>query len=575
MRPSTQAQPATGSSEDATPQALQSTCVYGRSPVVRWSSWVFALGLVVTQLATVLAGSKSAWFAGLVVSMSLFGCLALSKFFAVRVDSVNLTACDDTKDKHDNKDKQDQKNQKNQTDKPARKDQVDSDGQANRSWNWFSIAAMGLVLLAGLVKAPHRSNDVYAYGAYGRLVSEHSVSPYTTRPSAFPDDPVIARMASGWRNTRSVYGPAFTAVSAAGMRLAGTSDLRERLWFQTLAAVATGLSALLLKRMSPRNWWLFALNPVTLIVVAHEGHNDALVGLGILSALWFVEKAQARPRGSSRLAHGAIGSLVFAASIKITAVFAAPALVVFILGHWGWKRAAKIGAPWALVCVGAFVATGGPSALGAFRGLRTVRSTTSLWHLDLIRRLTDSPRHSPGMLALTIPAIAIVLTGLAVLWRSWSSWQSCWSRDSQPLDSRPLESFGTARTQATLQESLLEESQGPDLCHPHIHNHPYDFSWLVALTLIPLVVFIALGLYVLPWYWGWLLAPAILLPGRFRFIVLLCAAAHSVAYGAGIQLHGTLSTMLQIARFGAPLAFVVVLVASVNVLRRSLRSWVH
>jgi hypothetical protein len=513
---------------------------------MRVVTWMCAAGLVAAQLATVLASSRTTWFGGLCVSIVLFGCLAVSRSLLIRQD-------------HE-----------------ANPEEEHRPGITNpstfRSWNWFTLSAMTLLLFVGLLKAPHRSDDVYAYGAYGRIVSEHSASPYATRPAAFPGDPVINRMAKGWRNTRSVYGPAFTAWSAVGMRVAGTSEWIERLWFQALAALATGCSALLLKRMSPAHWWLFALNPVTLIAVAHEGHNDALVGLGILSALWFLTRASAAASARSRWIHGAIGSMVFAASIKITAILAVPALAVWILRHVGWKRAAQISAPWVFVSGGLFAATGGPVAFDAFRGLRTFRSTTSIWHLHWIRELTDRADGKPGVLALTFPAAALAMAGLfmlagpnsaplrvppvsplptgkpdrglLVLRRSWQSWQSGRVSDS---------------SQAFDSNDHLD----------HIDTHTYGFSHLVARALLPLIVFISLGLYILPWYWGWLLAPAILLPSKLRNVVLFSAAAHTVAYGAGTQLYDNFATVLSIARFVTPLALVVVLAIAVFVVWQS------
>ena len=480
---------------------------------VKVSIALFTVGLVTAQIATVWADSKTEWFERLVISVACFAGLAGVKLLA----------------KH-----------------------MHTEPVAQREWDWLTIGAMLLILIAGLVKAPHRSNDVYAYGAYGRLVSEHSSSPYITRPSAFPNDPVIARMAPGWRNTRSVYGPLFTAISAIGMRVAGTSAVRERLWFQVLATIATALSALMLKRLSPNNWWLFALNPVTLVVVAHEGHNDAFIGLGVLSALWFIrsgftsrantEGERPAPARSTRArspwaAHGAIGSLVLAASIKITVILAAPAVVMWLLLRFGWKRSLRIGAPWIISSVALFAAMGGTAAFGAFRGLRTFRSTTSLWNLHVVRELTDTAANEPGVLALSVPALALGLMGFAVLWRTWKTFGSVMPAQ----DHRRTESIS------------------------HVVRNPC----FVSLLLSPLLIFITLGLYVLPWYWGWLLAPAVLLPPRFRTIVFVAAAAHTVSYGAGTVLHGTSATMFQISRFLAPLVFVVAIGYSVFFPRRS------
>jgi hypothetical protein len=518
----------------ATKTATASANLLTDLPVWRIVSWMVAMGLVITQGATVFADSKTAWFARLCVSILLFGILACVRTFEARRHrrgSIGSGALDPESVDH--------------------------------CWNWFTLGAMTLILVAGLVKAPHRSNDVYAYGAYGRLVSEHSVSPYTTRPSAFPNDPVIARMAPGWRNTRSVYGPAFTAVSAIGMRVAGTSALAERLWFQTLAAAATACSALILKRMSPRHWWLFALNPVSLVAVAHDGHNDALMGLGILSALWFLHQAHGNPQKRSRFIHWAAASLVFAASIKITAILAVPALTVWIIGQFGWKRATRIAAPWAVVCVGLFAATGGPTAFAAFRGLRTFRSTTSLWHLDLVRRLTDRAGGKPGVLALTIPAAALLTTGLLVLVRSWSDLRARQQTQKfQTFEQLKAEedahAAGDVKTPDAGWQASHQQNPGD--------THTYDIRILASMTLLPLVVFIALGLYTLPWYWGWLLAPAMLLPVKFRATVMFAAATHTMAYGTGTLLHGRFATVLQIARFGTPLGFVVTVVTGCCVL---------
>jgi hypothetical protein len=498
------------SSAQPSSRTQTSTGARGEAPVAaRLVSWMFAGALLVAQVATVLAGSRTTWFGWLCASTILFGFVIVSRFLLTR-----------------------------RTPKVGDHPEFvlpNSDAPADHHWQRFTLAAMTLILLAGMIKAPHRSDDVYAYGTYGRIVSEHSASPYATRPAAFPDDPVINRMAKGWRNTRSVYGPAFTALSAVGMRVAGTSEWIERLWFQALAALATGCSALLLKRMSPGHWWMFALNPVTLIAVAHEGHNDALVDLGILSTLWFLNKASAMASMRSRWIHGAIGSMLFAASIKITAILAVPALAVWILRRLGWKRAARISVPWVFVSGGLFAATGGPVAFDAFRGLRTFRSTTSLWHLHWIRELTDNADGKPGFLALSVPAAALAMAGLFVLLRSWESGQSGRvSNSNQALDS-----------------------------DDHINTHTYDISDLAARTVLPFIVFISLGLYILPWYWGWLLAPAILLHSTLRNAVLFSAATHTVAYGAGTQLHDNFAAMLSTARFVTPLALIVVLAIAV------------
>jgi len=74
--------------------------------------------------------------------------------------------------------------------------------------------------------------------AYGRIVSAHHASPYLHSPAKYPNDPAFHRMDLIWQKTRSVYGPAFTAVSAGATAVVGASSLGARLFFQGLAAVA-------------------------------------------------------------------------------------------------------------------------------------------------------------------------------------------------------------------------------------------------------------------------------------------------------------------------------------------------
>src|ERR1043166_5111040 len=52
------------------------------------------------------------------------------------------------------------------------------------------------------------SRDVWAYG---RLAAVQHVNPYTVSPARFAQGPASRRMATGWRTSKSVYGPVFSA----------------------------------------------------------------------------------------------------------------------------------------------------------------------------------------------------------------------------------------------------------------------------------------------------------------------------------------------------------------------------
>ena len=110
------------------------------------------------------------------------------------------------------------------------------------------VGASGALILAAVLVPPTSSKDIWAHAMYGRIVSVHHASPYVHVPAEYPSDPTVARMATAWRHTPSVYGPAFTAVSAVGTAAAGGSPLAQRLFFQFLSALAVMLALLLLAR---------------------------------------------------------------------------------------------------------------------------------------------------------------------------------------------------------------------------------------------------------------------------------------------------------------------------------------
>ncbi len=460
---------------------------------------LFSYGLLgailIAESFTVLSNSKRSWYFGLVASIVLFGIWVL---FVMEWDVAKARPGT----KHIQK-------------------QI-PDG--------VILAFVVGVLLLGMAKAPHRSNDVYAYGSYGRLVSNYHVSPYTVRPSKFPLDPIVRQMAPGWRNARSVYGPGFTALSTVGAWIAGTSALRLRLWFQFLSSLATLLSALFIRRMAPDRWWLFAVNPVVLITIAHEGHNDALLALGFLGFLAAVRRANesglipggganAIPEGdetsseSHSHAHRAIACFIFAAAIKITALLALPAVGAWLLMRWGWRRSLKLMLPWTLLSALMFFGIGGLRALATFKGLRLIRSESSLWNLPWVREHFDTPVGKPGPLATSISLVlvsvaALIVASIALLVR-----------------------FNQTRRSGS-GEKLLK-SNGKDAKSPSTY---FDAAFIATLLIAPIALFITLAPYVLPWYWAWLLGPAVLLGRKARLMLMVTALIASIAYGAGTRL---------------------------------------
>jgi alpha-1,6-mannosyltransferase len=228
----------------------------------------------------------------------------------------------------------------------------------------------GLMLLA-VVTPPSSSKDIWSYVMYGRIVSVHHANSYVHAPAEYPSDPAVARMAPVWRPDRSVYGPAFTGVSAAGMAAAGDSPLAQRLFFQILSGLAVMLALLLVARRGADIGALafIGLNPVVVAIVA-GGHNDLLVGVAVLAGVLAARDGRAARAGLL---------LAVALLIKLTAVLALVAVVAWIGFRYGWRRAARAAIAAGVTTVVCYALAGGTTALGPLQQASGDRSKASLW----------------------------------------------------------------------------------------------------------------------------------------------------------------------------------------------------
>ena len=132
------------------------------------------------------------------------------------------------------------------------------------------------------------STDAWTYWEYGRIAAVHDADPYVDTPNEFPDDPAYDKAGADWRDTTSVYGPAFTLLSEAVALVAGTSAAAAAWIFKVLAAlgvVACTLLAARLARDKPYAAAFVGWNPLFAIHFAGGGHNDSLLIAVTMAAL--------------------------------------------------------------------------------------------------------------------------------------------------------------------------------------------------------------------------------------------------------------------------------------------------
>ncbi|MDB5038480.1 MAG: hypothetical protein JWQ35_2008 [Bacteriovoracaceae bacterium] len=172
------------------------------------------------------------------------------------------------------------------------------------SFKWLLIfpVLFQIVLLFGL---PTLSIDLFSYAAQGQLSILPHTSVYQTPLWSFPNGEFKDQLLKlGWIpiNGLAPYGPLFIHIESLVARL--TSDVYESILIFKLIIIAANFLAIgliwqILKKINPTRRWLGLLiylwNPLVIIEVASEGHNDPIMlSFLLLSLLGTFEHQRAK-----------------------------------------------------------------------------------------------------------------------------------------------------------------------------------------------------------------------------------------------------------------------------------------
>jgi hypothetical protein len=144
-----------------------------------------------------------------------------------------------------------------------------------------AVAVAVLVQLVPLGAPLLLSTDAWTYWGYGWIAAEGGGNPYVDPPSSFPQSPAAPYVGAAWRDTTTVYGPAFTGLSEPVARAAGSSSDAAAWLFKGIATIGVLGAVAAVARAAPRPAAAVAFvgwNPLLAIHSAGGGHNDALVG---------------------------------------------------------------------------------------------------------------------------------------------------------------------------------------------------------------------------------------------------------------------------------------------------------
>ena len=261
---------------------------------------------------------------------------------------------------------------------------------------WF-MGWAGLYGLLVLGMFPLNANDVYRYFIRGRVTSVYHDNPFTTAPSAFPDDPYLP-LAGEWADYTSPYGPVWEIGAGLITRLWPDNLLVALLAFKAVGLLTFLGSGWLVwgilaelppgERLGRTVLWLW--NPALLLIFVADGHNDGLMLFWLLLGVWLWRRGRV---------HLAWLVLPLAPLTKLIGLLALP----FIF--WGmWREQTGWGARLRL-----FLVAGSTTLALALLAFLPFGSP-----VDLFLRLVRESREGLGFSPLTLIYFALRGAGLAL-----------------------------------------------------------------------------------------------------------------------------------------------------------------
>ena len=191
--------------------------------------------------------------------------------------------------------------------------------------------------LVALFIKPFHSDDIYCYINTGWLQLTYGLNPYVSAPDGVPgwqQDPMFH---AEWSGTHAAYGFLFTALTKLLCWIGQGDRWTTLLLFKAMNVVVFGLSGWMvwlgcrrLQVPAPRALYLFLWNPLLLIHVIADGHNDLMMGLFTAGSIVLVL------RGAWLWV---LPTLLVGVLIKFGSVLLMPFMFLYLVRRHGWTKA--------------------------------------------------------------------------------------------------------------------------------------------------------------------------------------------------------------------------------------------
>jgi len=197
------------------------------------------------------------------------------------------------------------------------------------------------------------SQDIFSYIIYARMAIVYGLNPLTALPTAIHADPVFQHLY--WKDQPSAYGPTWVYISGLlQLLVSGTNSIVAMVLALRLLSLLAHLWSILLiwsigghlqhrfdGHISQQQRILatlaFAWNPLLLFEACVNAHNDSVLLLLVLFALWFLVRTT--PTGRLRTYLPTAIMLALATCLKINIILLIPGLLLFLWAQPGRLRA--------------------------------------------------------------------------------------------------------------------------------------------------------------------------------------------------------------------------------------------
>jgi len=164
-----------------------------------------------------------------------------------------------------------------------------------RGWGIVAALAPPIAFQVTLFSMPGLfTTDLFSYAMYGQIAGVYGVSPYSHLPSAYPDFRILNWIHPLWHDAPSIYGPAWIDMSRPIARaVVRLSDVDKVLVYKLASNVGhlacIALIGYIAHRTRPgtalQAMVMYAWNPLILFEFAGNGHNDAMMIAIMLAAV--------------------------------------------------------------------------------------------------------------------------------------------------------------------------------------------------------------------------------------------------------------------------------------------------